>query len=60
VRRLSLLTASVTALLLLPACGLTLPEGVRSAGDVQPVRDEPAELRVIAPGPQAGASPRRS
>lgn len=47
----------LAALLLLPACGLTLPEGVRSAGDVQPVRDEPAALRVIAPGPQAGASP---
>jgi hypothetical protein len=53
VRRLAL----AAVLLLLPACGLTLPQGVRSAGDVQPVREEPAELRVIAPGPLAGASP---
>lgn len=51
-RRVSLLVV-----LLLPACGLSLPEGVRSAGDVQPVRDEPGALRVIAPGPQPGASP---
>lgn len=56
-KRLPLLTLSVTALLLVSACGLTLPEGVRSAGAVQPVREEPAELRVIAPGPQPGASP---
>lgn len=47
----------LAALLLLPACGLSLPEGVRSAGDVQPVRDQPGALRVIAPGPQPGASP---
>ena len=45
------------ALLLLPACGLPLPEGVRSAGEVQPARDEPGSLRVIPPGPQPGASP---
>lgn len=56
-RRSPLLAVSVTALLLLPACGLTMPQGVRSAGDVQPVRDEPGALRVIAPGPQPGASP---
>lgn len=49
--------ALLAGLLLLPACGLSLPEGVRSAGDVQPVRDEPEALRVIAPGPQPGASP---
>lgn len=53
-------SALLAALLLLPACGLSLPEGVRSAGDVQPVRDEPAELRVIPPGPQPGASRPRS
>lgn len=47
----------LAALLLLPACGLSLPKGVQSAGDVQPVQDEPAEVRVIAPGPQPGASP---
>jgi len=47
----------LAALLLLPACGLSLPEGVRSAGDVKPVRDEPGALRVIAPGPQPGAAP---
>jgi hypothetical protein len=52
-RRLALLVL----LLVLPACGLSTPEGVRSAGDVQPVRDEPGALRVIPPGPQPGASP---
>lgn len=51
------LTGVLVALLLLPACGLPLPEGVQSAGDVQPVRDEPGALRVIPPGPQPGASP---
>lgn len=56
-RRPALPSAALTALLLLPACGLSLPQGVRSAGDVQPVRDEPGALRVIAPGPQPGASP---
>lgn len=51
------LAAVLVALLLLPACGLPLPQGVQSAGDVQPVRDEPGALRVIPPGPQPGASP---
>ena len=51
------LAAAVVALLLLPACGLPMPEGVQSAGDVQPVRDEPGALRVIPPGPQPGATP---
>lgn len=50
-------TSLLAVLLLLPACGLSLPEDVRSAGEVQPVRDEPGALRVIAPGPQPGASP---
>lgn len=51
------LAAALAALLLLSACGLPTPAGVRSAGDVQPVRDEPGALRVIPPGPQEGASP---
>jgi hypothetical protein len=51
------LIGALAALLLLPACGLPLPEGVQSARDVQPARDEPGSLRVIPPGPQPAASP---
>ena len=47
----------LVAMVLLSACGLPLPEGVQSARDVQPARDEPGSLRVIPPGPQPGASP---
>lgn len=49
---------AVTALvLLLAGCGLPLPDGVQSAGDVQPQRDAPAVIEVLPPGPQPGASP---
>ena len=47
----------LVTLLLLSACGLPLPQGVQSARDVQPARDEPGALRVIPPDPQPGASP---
>ena len=53
-RRAALL---VLAMLLLTACGLPLPQGVQSARDVQPARDEPGALRVIPPDPQPGATP---
>jgi hypothetical protein len=53
-KRLVLLLLS---LLLLSACGLPLPQGVQSARDVQPARDEPGALRVIPPDPQPGAGP---
>lgn len=43
--------------LLLTGCGLPVPDGVQSAGDVQPQRAEPAPVEVLPPGPQAGASP---
>ena len=43
--------------LLLSACGLPVPDGVQSTGDVRPQRDEPAAVEVLPPGPQAGASP---
>lgn len=44
------------ALLLLPACGLPVPDGVQSAGQVAAEREEPLALRVIPPGPRPGAS----
>ena len=47
----------LVALVLLSACGLPLPQGVQSARDVQPARDEPGALRVIPPDPQPGAGP---
>ncbi len=43
--------------LLLTGCGLPVPDGVQSAGDVEPQRAEPAPVEVLPPGPQAGASP---
>lgn len=43
--------------LLLTGCGLPVPDGVQSAGEVQPQRAEPAPVEVLPPGPQAGASP---
>ncbi len=45
------------ALLLLPACGLPVPDGVQSSGPVAAEREEPLALKVIPPGPQPGASP---
>ncbi len=44
------------ALLLLPGCGLPLPDGVRSAGQVQAEEQEPGRIQVLPPGPQDGAS----
>ncbi|TAL21972.1 MAG: hypothetical protein EPN99_06655, partial [Frankiales bacterium] len=43
--------------LLLTGCGLPVPDGVQSAGEVQPQRAEPAPVEVLPPGPPAGASP---
>ena len=43
--------------LLLTGCGLPVPDGVQSAGEVEPQRAEPARVEVLPPGPQAGASP---
>lgn len=43
-------------LLLVPGCGLPLPEGVRSAGEVRAEQQEPAGIQVLPPGPQQGAT----
>ena len=43
--------------LLVTSCGLPLPDGVQSAGQVQAGSDEPQQLKVIPPSPQRGASP---
>ena len=51
------LLALLAGLLLLTACGLPLPDGVQSAGQVAAEREESASLRVIPPGPQPGATP---
>ena len=48
--------AAAAAVLLLTGCGLPLPEGVQSAGQVQPEADEPAVVKVVPPGPAANAS----
>jgi hypothetical protein len=49
--------AAVMALLLLPACGLPMPDGAQSAGEVRAEREEPPPFQVIPPGPQPGATP---
>ena len=49
--------AALLGLLLLPACGLPMPSGVQSAGDVQGEGEVAPALRVIPPGPQPGATP---
>ena len=49
--------AALGVLLLLPACGLPVPDGVQSAGQVAAEREEPLALKVIPPGPLPGASP---
>ena len=49
--------AVLGVLLLLPACGLPVPDGVQSSGQVAAEREEPLALRVIPPGPRPGASP---
>ena len=58
-RRRRLVLAALVALLplLLTSCGLPLPDGVQSAGQVQAGSDEPQQLKVIPPGPRKGASP---
>lgn len=43
-------------LVLLTGCGLPLPTGVQSAGQVQ-AQGEPAPVEVLPPGPEPGASP---
>jgi hypothetical protein len=50
-------SAALLALLLLSACGLPLPDGVQSAGEVRAEREEPPPFQVIPPGPQPGATP---
>ena len=50
------LAGLLAGLLLLTACGLPLPDGVQSAGQVAAEREESASLRVIPPGPQPGAT----
>jgi hypothetical protein len=47
---------TVAALLLVTGCGLPLPTGVQSAGQVQP-QGEPAPVEVLPPPPEPGASP---
>lgn len=46
-------------LVLLTGCGLPLPSGVQSAGQVEPQRDEPARVEVLPPGPEPGDSPKQ-
>ena len=48
--------ATACLLVLLTGCGLPLPSGVQSAGQVQP-QGEPATVEVLPPGPEPGASP---
>ncbi len=43
-------------LLLVAGCGLPLPEGVRSAGDVRADQPEQVGIQVLPPGPQDGAT----
>lgn len=51
------MTTPALLALLLTGCGLPVPQGVQSAGEVQPQRAEPAPVEVLPPGPQKGASP---
>lgn len=53
----ALRTACLAVLLLLPGCGLPLPAGVQSAGEVRAEREEPPPLQVLPAGPQTGATP---
>jgi hypothetical protein len=50
------LLAGVVVLGLATGCALPLPEGVRSAGQVQAEQQEPAGIQVLPPGPQDGAT----
>lgn len=56
-RRPALAAVLLAVLVAVSGCGLPLPDGVQAPGAVQPVRDEPGELRIIPPGPQPGAGP---
>ncbi len=53
---MSRLLAGVVVLGLAAGCGLPLPEGVRSAGEVPAEQQEPAGIQVLPPGPQEGAT----
>ena len=44
-------------LLMVGGCGLPLPEGVRSAGEVRADQPDRVGIRVLPPGPQPGATP---
>ncbi len=44
-------------LVLLAGCGLPLPEGARSAGQVEAEQQEQIGIQVLPPGPQEGATP---
>ena len=56
-RRRAAALVALLPLLLTCSCGLPLPNGVQSAGQVQAESDEPVQLKVIPPSPQKGASP---
>ncbi len=49
-------TASIGLALTLAGCGLPVPQGVRSTGDVQAAGLEPERIRVLLPGPRPGAT----
>lgn len=51
------LIALLALLLLLPACGLPMPDGVQSAGEVRAEREEPPPFEVVPPGPPSGVTP---
>lgn len=55
-RRAHRSVVAVLSLLLLAGCGLPLPDGVRSAGDVGAAAPDAAGLQLLPPGPQPGAS----
>jgi hypothetical protein len=47
---------AVLVLVLLAGCGLPLPDGVRSAGQVEAEQQEQIGIQVLPPGPQEGAT----
>ena len=49
--------ALLVPLLLLPACGLPLAQGVRAPGEVPAEESLPEPINVLPPGPQPGATP---
>jgi len=50
------LTIALLGVLVLSGCGLPLPDGVRSAGDVGVAQPESVGLQLLPPGPQPGAT----